>query len=115
MISINHLTVDFGKQLLFNDINFVVSSKERIALVGKNGAGKSTLLKIIAGKESPSSGTISMQKGLRIGYLPQVMQIKDSNTVRNEIETVFSDIKSLEQEVERLSNEMSERSDYESY
>lgn len=114
MISINHLTVDFGKQLLFNDINFVISLKERIALVGKNGAGKSTLLKLIAGMEEPTSGTISRQKQLHIGYLPQVMQIKDENTVQKEVETVFANIKKLQEEVDRLANEMNERTDYES-
>ncbi len=114
MISINHLSVDFGKQELFNDINFVISQKERIALVGKNGAGKSTLLKIIAGEESPSKGEISIQKGIRLGYLPQVMKIKDTATLYEEVEKVFSNIKELEDEVKILTKELENRSNYNS-
>lgn len=114
MIAANHLTVDFGKQLLFNDVTFVISAKERVALVGKNGAGKSTLLKLIAGCEEPTSGTIARQKDLCIGYLPQVMQLKDECTVLEEIETVFANLHRLQEEVERLTEEMSERTDYDS-
>lgn len=112
MIAVNHLTVDFGKQLLFNDVTFVISTKERVALVGKNGAGKSTLLKLIAGKEEPSSGSIARQKDLTIGYLPQVMSLVDGCTVLEEAEKVFASIQHLRKEVERLSLEMEQRTDY---
>ena len=77
MISINKVTVRFGGFSLFEEIAFVVSSRDRIALTGKNGAGKSTLLKLIVGLETPSEGTIDKPKDLRIGYLPQVMKHED--------------------------------------
>ena len=92
MISVQHLTIDFGKQLLFNDVSFVVSPKERVALVGKNGAGKSTLLKLIAGLREATSGSVTHPKDLQIGYLPQVMQLTDGRTVIEEVKTVFEDV-----------------------
>ena len=114
MISVNNVSVYFGAKPLFEDISFVISAKERIALVGKNGAGKSTLLKLLAGIDEPTQGTISRPKGIRIGYLPQVMQVSDGRTVLGECQQVFSHITELEAEVDRLTEEMATRTDYES-
>lgn len=114
MIAVNHLTVDFGKQLLFDDVTFVVSAKERVALVGKNGAGKSTLLKLIAGKEEPTSGSIARQKDLTIGYLPQVMSLVDECSVIEETEKVFASLQDLKREVDLLAQEMEQRTDFDS-
>ena len=114
MISVNNVSVYFGAKPLFEDISFVISAKERIALVGKNGAGKSTLLKLLAGIDEPTQGTISRPKGIRIGYLPQVMQVSDGRTVLGECQQVFSHITELEAEVDRLTEEMATRADYDS-
>ena len=114
MISVNNVSVYFGAKPLFEDISFVISAKERIALVGKNGAGKSTLLKLLAGIDEPTQGTISRPKGIRIGYLPQVMQVSDGRTVLGECQQVFSHITELEGEVDRLTEEMATRTDYDS-
>lgn len=114
MISVNKVSVVFGSFVLFEDVSFVLSPKERIALAGKNGAGKSTLLKLLAGLETPSEGSVDKAKGLRIGYLPQVMQHIDGRTVYQECETVFAHLKELQDEVDRLAIEMAERTDYDS-
>ena len=114
MISVNNVSVYFGAKPLFEDISFVISAKERIALVGKNGAGKSTLLKLLAGIDEPTQGTISRPKGIHIGYLPQVMQVSDGRTVLGECQQVFSHITELEAEVDRLTEEMATRTDYDS-
>ena len=114
MISVNNVSVYFGAKPLFEDISFVISAKERIALVGKNGAGKSTLLKLLAGIDEPTQGTISRPKGIRIGYLPQVMQVSDGRTVLGECQQVFSHITELEAEVDHLTEEMATRTDYDS-
>lgn len=114
MISVNNVSVYFGAKPLFEDISFVISAKERIALVGKNGAGKSTLLKLLAGIDEPTQGTISRPKGIRIGYLPQVKQVSDGRTVLGECQQVFSHITELEAEVDRLTEEMATRTDYDS-
>ena len=114
MFSVENLKVEFGARPLFHDVSYVVGDKDRIALVGKNGAGKSTMLKIIAGLQQPTSGTVSIPKEMTIGYLPQVMKLADTRTVRQEAETAFEDIHKLKEEVERLNNQMVERTDYES-
>ena len=114
MISVNNVSVYFGAKPLFEDLSFVISAKERIALVGKNGAGKSTLLKLLAGIAEPTEGVISRPKGISIGYLPQVMKTSDERTVLGECQQVFSHITELEAEVERLAEEMATRTDYDS-
>lgn len=114
MISVEGLTVEFGGFTLFDDVSFVVNKKDRIALVGKNGAGKSTMLKIFAGLQSPTAGNISVPKELTIGYLPQQMQLTDTRTVREEAKQAFDQIHQLEKQLERLTLELAERTDYES-
>lgn len=113
MISVEGLTVEFGGFSLFDDVSFVVNKKDRIALVGKNGAGKSTMLKIFAGLQSPTSGNVSIHKELTIGYLPQQMQLTDTRTVRQEAEQAFDQIHQLEKQLEKLTLELAERTDYE--
>ncbi len=114
MISVENLKVEFGVKPLFSDVNFVVNDRDRIALVGKNGAGKSTLLKILCGEERPSSGSVSVSSDTTIGYLPQVMNLQDLTTVREEAQKAFADTARLKERVERLERQMNERTDYES-
>ena len=93
MISIEGLKVEFGVTPLFEDVSFVINKKDRIALVGKNGAGKSTMLKILAGSlQSPTEGFVAVQRGVTIGYLPQVMILSDERTVMAEAEMAFEHI-----------------------
>lgn len=114
MISINNLTVSFGGFTLLNDINFHVSEKDRIGLVGKNGSGKSTLLKIIVGLNRPSAGQVLKPVGLTIGYLPQQMEHAKDKTVYQEALTAFSQYFEMQKEMERINMELSSRDDYES-
>lgn len=114
MISVDGLTVEFGGFTLFDAVSFVVNKKDRIALVGKNGAGKSTMLKIFAGLQSPTSGQVSVPKDTTIGYLPQQMQLTDLCTVREEAERAFAHIHEMESEINRLNQQLAERTDYES-
>src|SRR5690554_7714149 len=109
MISVNQLTVDFGGFRLFDEISFLINPRDRIGLVGKNGAGKSTLLKIIAGQLQPSAGTVSLPKALTLGYLPQHLEYDDPQTVRQEAERAVSDLIASEGRIERLTNEVAER------
>ena len=114
MVSIDNLKVEFSATPLFTDVSFVVNPKDRIALVGKNGAGKSTLLKIIAGQQQPTDGCVSKQKGVTVGYLPQVMVLSDERTVMEEAETAFAHISDMQAELDRMNAQLAERTDYES-
>ena len=113
MISIEGLTVEFSAKPLFRDVSFVINDHDRIALVGKNGAGKSTMLKILCGEQQPTSGVVSIPGGTTIGYLPQVMRLADDTTVREEARKAFSDNTKMQQ-LERMQQEMADRTDFES-
>lgn len=114
MISVEGLTVEFSSKPLFSNANFVVNDRDRVALVGKNGAGKSTLLKLICGIMQPTSGCISMPNGTTVGYLPQVMQLQDDTTVRQDTRKAFASHISLKKKLVALEKEMQTREDYES-
>ena len=114
MVSIQNLKVEFSATVLFQDVSYVINKKDKIALVGKNGAGKSTMLKIIAGLQQPTSGVVAKPNDLTIGYLPQQMLLTDERTVMEEVKTVFGELDELKEKLEKVNNELSSRTDYES-
>ncbi len=114
MISVDGLTVEFGGTTLFQDVSFVINEKDRIALMGKNGAGKSTLLKILAGARTATRGNISAPKDTVIAYLPQHLMTENFRTVFEETSQAFAHLFEMEQEINRLNEELATRTDYES-
>ena len=106
--------MEFGVTPLFEDVSFVINKKDRIALVGKNGAGKSTMLKILAGLQHPTAGNVAVQRGVTIGYLPQVMVLSDTRTVMEEAERAFEHIFEMQSRLEKMNQELADRTDYES-
>lgn len=114
MLIVESLKVEFGGKTLFDNINFIINPKDRIALVGKNGAGKSTMLKILAGVNKSYKGTVTGPDGMTIGYLPQVMQVSDERTVRDEASLAFSHIFDLQDQIEEMNRQLETRTDYES-
>ena len=114
MISINSVTVAYGGFTLLSDINFNISEQDKIGLVGKNGAGKSTMLKLICGLQNPTTGKIAVPGSVKIGYLPQIMEHHKGKSVIDETMTAFQEMFDLEAELERVTAELGERTDYES-
>lgn len=114
MISVNNLSVEFSAKRLFDGVSFVINDKDKIALVGKNGAGKTTLLKIIKGLQTPTAGNVSVSGDTTIGYLPQQMILSDTVTVLEEVSKAFSHIDELKAQLERVNDELSKRTDYNS-
>ena len=114
MFAAENLTVDFTGTPLFEDISFLINPKEKIALVGKNGAGKSTLLKIFAGLQQPSHGRVVLPKNATIGYLPQHLLVKDEKTVLDEVKSAFSNLIDTQKLLDKLTEELASRTDYES-
>lgn len=114
MISINNLSVQFTGQNLFDGVTFNIGDRDRIGLVGKNGAGKSTLLKILCGWQEPETGVVVVASGQTVGYLPQEMVPDSTRTIIDETMTAFEAIDALERLQEQLTQEIAERTDYES-
>ena len=114
MISIEQLTVEFDGRKLLDNIGFLINPKDKIALVGRNGAGKSTLIKLIAGHEQPSRGSIISSPDLTVGYLPQHMIHNEGTTVMQETEKAFDRIIQLQAEIDHLTLQLTERTDFES-
>ncbi len=114
MVSIQNLGVEFSARPLFSDINAVINKTDKIALVGKNGAGKSTLLKILAGLQRPTTGKISIQDEVTIGYLPQQMQLADETSLMQEVKKVYGRLLERKKEIEQISQQLAERTDYDS-
>jgi ATP-binding cassette subfamily F protein uup len=78
--SCTSLSKTFGSRVLFENISLGISEGERLGLIGPNGAGKSTLLRILSGQLEPDSGSISMRRNTRIGYVPQQAAFPDGRT-----------------------------------
>ena len=114
MISVNNLSVQFTGTNLFDGVTFNINDRDRIGLVGKNGAGKSTLLKILCHQQEPETGTIVIASGQTVGYLPQEMVPDSVGTVLDETMTAFDQIDALEKQQQRLTQQLSERTDYDS-
>ena len=114
MISVEGLKVEFGVKPLFHDVSFVINDRDRIALVGKNGAGKSTMLKILCGLQIPTDGVVAIPNETTIGYLPQVMKLQDDTTVKEETRKAFAHNTEMKARLDKMQQEMADRTDYES-
>ncbi|MFR9650703.1 MAG: ATP-binding cassette domain-containing protein [Rikenellaceae bacterium] len=114
MISLDNLTVSYGGWTLFDNVSFMINPKDRIGLVGKNGAGKSTLFKLIIGEQIPTSGGVSYNGDCTIGHLPQQMKVADTTSLFEETAKAFETVNKIEKDIESVTTEMAERTDYES-
>ncbi len=107
ILSCNGVGKSFGAERIFSGVTFQINELDRIGLVGPNGAGKSTLLNILAQREFPDEGSVSISRNIRIGYLTQYVDFQPQNTLHEELLTVFSQLQAWEQELNTLTQEMS--------
>jgi ATP-binding cassette subfamily F protein 3 len=114
MISVDNVGVIHSGSTLFSNVSFAINENDKIALMGKNGAGKSTLLKIIAGQTKPSNGSVSAPKGFVVAYLPQHLLTSDDCSVMDETSKAFASYLFMKTEIERINEELTVRTDYES-
>ncbi len=114
MIQLSEAGKRFGPRILFEDLNWLITPKERVGIVGANGTGKSTLLKVLAGIEHLDYGSVNSAKGIRAGYLPQDGINLTGRSVFAECLSVFDSLRALEQEQKDLAQRMAEL-DHESY
>ncbi|NNK83362.1 MAG: ABC-F family ATP-binding cassette domain-containing protein [Flavobacteriaceae bacterium] len=114
MLNIHKLSISFQGDYLFQDISFRLAVGDRIGLIGKNGAGKSTLLKILANEIEYDSGQIASEKQLKIGFLKQDIDFQYGKTILEETYEAFTEIRAIEAQLEKINNELADRSDYDS-
>lgn len=106
VVSIVNLGKSFGAERIFAGINFQVEAQDRIGLVGPNGAGKSTILNIIAGREESDEGSVAIARDTRLGYLTQITDFKPEHTLREEMLSVFAQVRAWERELNALAVKM---------
>ncbi|MDR0224361.1 MAG: ABC-F family ATP-binding cassette domain-containing protein [Myroides odoratus] len=114
MLNIHNLSVSFAGEYLFENVTFKIGAGDRVGLVGKNGAGKSTMLKLLSRDMEPDTGSIAMEKELKIGFLRQDIDFIPGRTVLEEAYQAFVEIKEVEAALDRVNKELTERTDYES-
>jgi ATP-binding cassette subfamily F protein 3 len=107
MLSLDHISMQFGGRVLFDDFSFVLGPHDRIGLVGSNGTGKSTLLKIIAGLIEPEGGTIAKARYVTVGYLPQDSIVASERTLYDEASTAFDDVLDVQSKLEETHQQLS--------
>ena len=106
LLSAQNIQKSFGTNVVLKDASLVLQDGQRLGLVGVNGCGKSTLMKIIAGLEPYDGGTLTMQKGLRLGYLAQQGMVTPGKTVLEELEAVFEPVVAMEARLRQLEQDM---------
>src|ERR1700690_170899 len=104
MIQLSSAGKRFGPKLLFENLDWLVTPRDRVGLVGANGTGKSTLLKVLGGIETLDYGSVQRMKGLSAGYLPQDGLSLSGRTVFAECMTVFATLREMEVEMESLTH-----------
>ncbi len=112
MLTATNIYVQYGDRILLNNVNLVITERDKIGLVGRNGAGKSTLLKIIAGDMSPHEGNIARPSASTLGFLHQEMSLPKGKTVMAETLTAFADLKKMETDLKAMNEEIATRTDY---
>ena len=114
MLHAQNISIQYGGRYLFDQIGFMIQSRDRIGLVGRNGSGKSTLLKILTDEVKPDDGEIVTPKEYHIGYLPQEVHFRSMESVINETKCAFKEINQLELELEKINEELGSTEDYQS-
>ncbi|MGC8802147.1 MAG: ribosomal protection-like ABC-F family protein [Chloroflexus sp.] len=102
LLNANNLSKYYGAELIFHEVSFQIARGEKVAIVGMNGAGKSTLLRIIAGHETPDSGSLSLARGTRVAYLAQETRFRDEDTLWQAMEAALAEIQQWRRELAAL-------------
>lgn len=107
VLDVQNLTLSFGENTLFSNISFDIQDKDKVGFVGVNGAGKTSLFKLIIGEYSADSGNCFLSKNIKLGYMEQHTCSND-RTIYNELVSVFDDLIKMEQELEDISQKLTQ-------
>ena len=113
ILAVNNLTKSYDGRDIIKNISFHIEARDRLAITGANGAGKTTLLKQLIGEEQPDSGSVSVSKDIRLGYLSQMPDIDGEKTIHDAVLEVKKDVLDMENELRRLEGMMKVSSDEE--
>lgn len=114
MLSVNNLSLRYGEKILFSNLSFRISDKERMSIVGSNGTGKSSLLKVIASMQKADDGVIALSKHSTLGYLPQEDIVFKGRTLFDEVHSAAEDINNIKNEIDEINVELAQNSDHNS-
>ncbi len=114
MLHLNNISLHFAGHYIFDDVSITINPEDKIGLIGRNGAGKTTLLRLISGLMQPDEGRIIKPNDYSIGYLPQELKINSNKTIFDEAALGLADILTLEKRINNISEELQQRTDYES-
>ena len=106
ILELHHIAMAYGAQDVLIDVSFKINKGEKVGLIGDNGCGKSTILKLIAGIETPVSGTVSKVKGISTGYLEQHLKFQTGRRVEEEIASVFEAVNQMQHKMHKLEAQM---------
>src|ERR1700730_15194480 len=106
MVSVIQVGKSFGAERIFEDVSFQIDEHDRIGLVGPNEAGNTTLINMLAGREEADEGNIALARNIRIGYLKQINDFHPENTLREEMLTVFDQVRAWERELGELTRQI---------
>jgi len=108
MIHLERIQRQFGPQVLFDELSWMIPQGARLGLVGPNGAGKTTLLRILQGRDTPDAGKVHRPHSLQIGYLPQEVETVERGSVLSVVLSGFSEVARLEGQLEDLERRLTE-------
>lgn len=113
MLTITNLTKQYGPQRIFEEANLFIAPHDRVGIVGPNGAGKTTLFRLIAGQETPDSGTVQRDRHVSVGVLHQESQCRLGVTVREEMQSAFHEAAAAQSEIEALTEQLAQTNGFE--
>lgn len=114
MLSVNNLSLRYGEKILFSNLSFRISDKERMSVVGSNGTGKSSLLKVIASLQKADDGVVALSKHSTLGYLPQEEIVFKGRTLFDEVHSAAEDINNIKNEIDEINEELAQNKDHHS-
>lgn len=106
ILELHHIAMAYGAQDVLVDVSFKINKGEKVGLIGDNGCGKTTILKLIAGIETPVSGTVSKVKSISTGYLEQHLKFQVGRRVEEEIASVFTVVNQMQHKMRKLEAQM---------
>ena len=106
ILTVQNLQKAFGGNAVLKDVNLVLQDHQRMGLVGVNGSGKSTLLKILAGLEEADGGSVSISRGLHIGYMEQIYTAREGNSVFDEMKDLYEPVFRMEEKLRDMERQM---------